>query len=92
MDLGKWLLSNGCPYLLTDKFNQDPLEEEFGKHRRKGGANDNPTYDDFGRDFNGLNVAGDKLIKIYGNSKGRQRDDIRLDIHDTRPLPKKARK
>ena len=28
----KWLLLNGRTYVLSDKFNPDSLEEEFGKH------------------------------------------------------------
>ena len=28
----------------SDKLNQDPLEEHFGKERMRGGGSDNPTH------------------------------------------------
>ena len=57
-----------------------------------GGANDNPSEEEFQRNFNALNVAGSNLIKIYGNSRGRDREDVRLDVNDRRQLPKRAKR
>ena len=37
----KFLLENGASFLFTEKFNQDRLEEYFGKHRILGRRNDN---------------------------------------------------
>jgi len=33
--------------VLSEKFSQDPIEEHFGRQRRGGGANENPTYYQF---------------------------------------------
>ena len=33
---------DGVMYILSDKFNQDPLEEHCGRHRKKGGGIDYP--------------------------------------------------
>ena len=38
-DLAKQLLFvDGVDYVLSDKFNQDPLEEHLGKQRARGGS------------------------------------------------------
>ena len=34
---------NGCEYLMTNRLNQDPLENLFSIYRQKGGYNRNPT-------------------------------------------------
>lgn len=39
----KFLLQQGVPFVLTNHFNQDILEQHFGHYRHKGGHNDNPT-------------------------------------------------
>ena len=42
--LAKELLQiDGVKFLLSEKFTQDPLEEHFGRQRRRGGTNDNPN-------------------------------------------------
>ena len=43
-DFAKQLLFvDGVDYVLSDKFNQDPLEENFGKQKARGGSNKNPA-------------------------------------------------
>ena len=44
----QFLLQNGLKFVLTEKFNQDVLEEYFGRHRALGRRNDNPTIYQFG--------------------------------------------
>ena len=36
IELIKFLLNAGCPYVLTERFCQDPLENYFGRQRSMG--------------------------------------------------------
>ena len=84
------LNGDGVKFLLSEKLSQDPLEEYFRKQRGKSGADKNPTLDTFNRNFLGLNVAGDELVRVVnGNTRGRQRKIRQLDIQDIRRLPTK---
>ena len=77
--------------MLSEQLPQDPLEEYFSKQRAKGGADENPTLEMFNRNFLGLNVAGDELVRVVnGNTRGRQREIVQLDVQDIRRLPTKT--
>ncbi|XP_065657923.1 uncharacterized protein LOC136082472 isoform X1 [Hydra vulgaris] len=90
-ELGSALLQEeGVEYLLSEKFSQDPIEEYFSKQRRRGGGNENPCLEEFNRNFLGLNIAGDNLIRaLNGNYRGRFQEDLKIDVTDTIHLPKK---
>jgi len=78
--------------LLSEKFSQDPIEEHFGRQRRGGGANENPTYYQFQKQEIALNVMSSELIHdLRGNTSGRDKENKKLDINDTRKLPHKPR-
>ena len=83
------MTDGSAEYVLSEKFTQDPFEEEFAKQRLKGGCNDNPTAEEFNRNALGINVAGDGLIRTAGNTHSRHGQQ--LDVHDMRMLPKKRR-
>lgn len=82
---------DGVKFLFSEKFSQDPLEEHFGRQRRRGGSSDNPTLLEFGNQELALNVMRSDLMQdIRGNTRGRDKDGKRkIDINDTRELPKK---
>ena len=62
-DLAKQLLSeDGLDYLLSDKFNQDPLQEHFGKQRPRGGSNENPSLRQYMNNERKLLVAKSEMI------------------------------
>ena len=62
VDLAKELLQlDGVEYFLSEKLNQDPLEEHFAKQRGCGGRNDNPTVYQFAYNENVIAVAGDHV-------------------------------
>ncbi len=45
-DLTRYLLSlemGNAPYLLSEHFSQDPIENYFGQQRSRGGWSQNPT-------------------------------------------------
>ena len=55
----------------------------FSKQQAKGGTEKNPTLETFNRDFLSLNVAGDELFRVVnGNTRGRQREIVQLDVQD----------
>ena len=77
-------------FILSEKFSQDPLEEHFGRQRRRGGCNENPTYDQFQKNELMLNVMKSNLISdLCGNTSGRSQNIEALDINDKRKLPRK---
>ena len=83
---------DGVKYLLSEKFTQDPLEEHFGRQRRRGGTNDNPTLAQFGQQELTLNIMGSELIRdIKGNTRGSDKDDSKIDVNDLRTLPKRIK-
>ena len=89
--LGRLLLNkDGVKFLLSEKLSQDSFGEYFSKQRAKGGSDENPTLKTFIRNFQGINVAGDELVCVVnGNTRGRQRKIVQLDVHDVRRLPTK---
>ena len=48
IEVVQYLLSNNVPYVLTERFCQDPLENYFGRQRSMGARKDNPSIRDFG--------------------------------------------
>ena len=91
-DLAKQLLSeDGVDYVLSDKFNQDPLEEHFGKQRSRGGSNENPSLKEYMDNERKLLVAKSEMIRVVrGNIRGRQEEQT-INITDDR-LPLKRKK
>ena len=90
VELARMLLQEeGVKLLLSEKFSQDLLEEHFGRHRRMGGCNDNPTQAQFPQQEIALSVISSNLISDpRGNTEGRQRNREPLKVDDIR-LPKK---
>ena len=56
IELIRFLLENGVDFILTERFNQDCLEQMFGTHRSLGGRSDNPTLEKFGYDENTIRM------------------------------------
>ena len=89
VELARYLLNQeGVSYLLSEHFNQDPLEQFFGKQRAQGARCDNPTIQQFMK--NSVSIRQQKsasLAPLRGNSTRRS---SQLVIDDT-PLPKRRR-
>ena len=84
--LGKY--SDENIFILSEKFSQDPLEEHFTEHRRRGGCSDNPTLNQFEDQALYLNVMKSGLIdNLRGNTSGTGLRNVEIDIRDTRKLP-----
>ena len=79
--------------LLSDKLNQDPLEEHFGMVRSGGGASDNPTQERFGQMNRKIVLVKSDMIQVTrGNTRGRVRENVAIDVHDERQLSKRPKK
>ena len=93
MNLAKELLVEyEGKFLLSETFSQDPLEKHFTRQRRRGGCCENPSSYAFVNQELLLNVVQSNLIKeMKGNTRGTQRDDPKIDIHDHRKLPTKKK-
>lgn len=78
--------------MLTDRFNQDPIEEHFGKQRSRLGGCDNPNLQQYGDSEKKLQVSKDyKIVSMKtGNTSGRK-EKPKIDITDTTPLPKRKK-
>lgn len=83
IDVVKYLLSKGVPYVLTERFCQDPLENYFGRQRSMGHRKDNPSLRDFG--YNDNTIRTQKIFRpIAGNC---QNDDEQLNKIDVETVP-----
>ena len=72
VELAKLLLNTytDVKYLLSEKFNQDPVEEHFGRHRARGV--ENPTVESYMHDEKKIIVAKSEMINIAaGNTRGK---------------------
>ncbi|XP_056007180.1 uncharacterized protein LOC125647649 [Ostrea edulis] len=69
----RYLLQQGVPYVLSNVFCQDPLEEHFGRHRGLGTHHDNPTIHQFGYQENQLRIQRSLAFNFVpkGNTAGR---------------------
>ena len=84
---------HGVDHFLSDKPNQDPVEEHFGRIRSRGGGNDTPTLEQYGYMNQKVIVAKSEMIQVTkGNTRGRVKENIKVDVHDERQLPKRQKK
>ena len=91
VEIVKFLLSKGLNSVLTERFQQDPLEEYFGNQRQRGRRADNPDALQFGYNDRALDVQQNIVPIKSGNVGGRNLKSKSnwLDIINE-PLPKKA--
>lgn len=83
----------GVEFVLTERFNQDVLEENFGRHRCIGRRNENPSLFQFGYDSNTTRMQR-SIAPVTGNTKGghKQKRHVSWSIVDDAPLSKKNTK
>jgi len=89
IELVQYLLLHNVPYVLTEHFSQDPLENYFGRQRSMGSRKDNPSIYDFG--FNDNTIRNQKVFRPIA---GGNAQDVAVSIMSNEPVPcrKKARK
>lgn len=91
IELGRYLLSQKSGlFILSERFNQDPLEAFFGQQRSRGGRNDNPNVKQFLENAQAIRVQRSLAI---GCSRNVKRCRAKLDTQElSKPLRKRPRK
>ena len=78
-------------YLLSEKFNQDPLEEHFGRNRARG--LENPNVEAHMHDEKKMVLAKSEMLNIVkGNTQGKIKEKREIHINDQTKLPKRKKK
>ena len=78
---------------MTEKFNQDCLEQNFGTHRSVGGRSENPNLYRFGYDANAIRKLR-AVVPVKGNVAGGfigKRKPCWYDVDET-PIERKTKK
>ena len=90
IEVVKFLLKAGMPFVLTNRFNQDLLEEYFGRQRSLGRRNDNPTVHQFGYNSNTIRMQR-SVVSVTGNTRGahKKRKHSSWNIVDNEKLAKR---
>lgn len=89
----RFLLEQGVPYVLTERFMQDCLEEYFGHQRQRGRRSDNPDPVQFGYNDRILQVQRNAGLVSRGNvGARRQQGEARWATIREEPLLKKKKK
>ena len=85
----QFLLESGMPFVLTEKFNQDVLEEYFGRQRALGRRSDNPSLHSFWYQSNAIRMQR-SIVQVTGNTQGRHREKRHASWYavDNQPLKK----
>ena len=81
-------------YILSGKFNQDPLENFFGKVRQSGGWSGNPSAKTVEDATNAIRLQTSSIMsEVRGTPTVRWRllSTVEPETDDT-PLPKRSRK
>ena len=93
VEMARYLLSQKPGlFLLSERFNQDPLESFFGQQRARGGQSDNPNVATFLHNTQAIQVQRTMAIWHGGNARKRK-EQWKTDISDlSRPLGKRPRK
>ena len=88
VDVAEYLLDqDGVQCLLSSRFNQDPLEEFFGKQRAHGGRCDNPTVEQFLKNSVSLRVQKSAAVAPRrGNCRNLSEAEV---IIEDIPIPKR---
>lgn len=88
----QYLLGQGMPYVLTERFMQDCLEEYFGHQRQCGRRSDNPDAIQFGYNDRILQIQRNAGHISQGNVSGRKiSHESKWNNIREEPLPKKPR-
>ena len=88
--VAKFLLKqDGVQFVLSERFNQDPLESHFGNQRQMRGGNEAPSVSQFNTNINAQRVRSSQVIKVIGGNT--KQDNMCLPV-DNSPLPKRPTK
>ncbi|XP_072047274.1 uncharacterized protein [Amphiura filiformis] len=85
----EYLIQQGVDYVLTEHFNQDPLEQSFGNMRQMRGGNEAPNTQQFNENINAARLRSTEMLRNLGGNSRNQRPD--QQVVDNTPLPKRRR-
>lgn len=74
-------------FVLTDRFNQDPVEIYFGQQRSRGHRNDNPSVQQYMKNCQAIIVQKSLALGGSSNISKRKRDAELSPL--CQPLPKR---
>lgn len=77
----------GPKFILSTRFNQDPLEIYFAKQRARGGRNDNPSVDQFLQNVQAIRIGKSLSFGHCSNIQKRKAEHNMEDLNQ--PLPKR---
>ena len=79
-------------FVLTEKINQNCIEDNFGRHRGLGRRNENPLLFQFGYDSNTIRMQR-SIVPVTGNTRGgcKEKRHVSWEIVDETPLQKGLR-
>ena len=82
------------PYLLSEHFSQDPIENYFGQQRSRGGWSQILTVQACLISAQSLRVQGSQaMMPLRGNSRRKKRlFKDKEEVIDDKPLPKRPRR
>ena len=91
--MARYLLSQKPSlFLLSERFNQDPLESFFGQQRARGGRNDNPNVASVLHNTQAIQVQRTMAIG-HGGNVHKRKEQWKTDISNlSRPLKKRPGK
>lgn len=80
------------PFVLTEKFNQDIVEEYFGRQRAFGRRSDNMNIYQFGYNDNAIRIQRN-VVPVTGNTSGGHcsKRKVSWDKVDRESLPRRKK-
>ena len=91
IDAGKFLLNKGLPYVLTERFCQDPAEEYFSAQSQHGRRNENPDLYEFGYNANSIRIQSE-VSHSSGNVRGKYDSKRSWESISNDPIAKRKSK
>ena len=91
VEVVKFLISQGVDSVLTERFQQDPLEEYFGNQRQRGRRSDNPDPSQFAYNDRALDVQRNIVPIKAGNTGNRSSEKSKWNEVIEEPLKKAKR-
>ncbi|XP_077866435.1 uncharacterized protein LOC144354656 [Saccoglossus kowalevskii] len=90
VEVTQYLLNQpGIVCVLSEKFNQDPLERYFGNHRQMKEGNESLSVQQFWHTSNTLQLRTSNMLRVHGSNV---RGPVADGTVDNTPLPKRRRR
>ena len=92
MKLVRYLLAQpGVKFVLSEKINQDKLEQTFGNIRQMKGGNESPSISQVNSTMNVIRIKSNQDLKVMRGNTYQKRSIDELKVDNT-PIPHKTYK